>query len=95
MVHCFSSLVDNKQGLKKLSILESAHEYGLIDINQLWHHLQFDIFWAQTEEYLKLVKPVADAILSVEGDEKSLSLAAKVFTELELEIKNTVSSRSV
>ena len=92
MVHCFSSLVNNKQALKKLSICESAHENSLIDTNQLRHHLQSDIFWAQTEGYLELVKPVADAILAVEGDERSLSIAAKIFTELEQTIKNTVSS---
>lgn len=91
MVHCFSSLVKNKQALRKLSTCERAQEKRFIDTNQLKHHVQSDIFWSQTEGYLELLQPVADDILAAEGDERSLLIAAKIFTELEEAISSSVS----
>ena len=61
-------LGEKSTSLKKLSVCDAAQEGGLIDTNQLRHHLQSDIFWAKTEGYYKLLKPISDAITAAEGD---------------------------
>ena len=45
--------------------------------------LQNDVFWAKCEGLVKLFKPLELAIAEAEGDTATLSIAVKVFAELE------------
>ncbi|XP_076035313.1 uncharacterized protein LOC143021598 [Oratosquilla oratoria] len=48
-----------------------------------------------TEGILKLLKPVADAITAIEGDNKNLSLVMKVFSNLKLSFEENLSSSPI
>lgn len=54
-----------------------------------------ETFWDQCEGLVKLLKPVADAITKVEGDDKHLSIVMKVFSELQQSFDDNLSSSPI
>lgn len=74
------SIIVNKNFLKALAINDEAK--ASLD-SAVRTHLLSEVFWDRVQGLLTLLKPVADAILSVEGDNKELSLVMKVFAELQ------------
>ncbi|KAG7161054.1 hypothetical protein Hamer_G026010, partial [Homarus americanus] len=51
-----------------------------------------EIFWDRVDGFLKLLKPIADAI---NGDNKHLSIGPKIFSDLEQAFKDNISSSPV
>ncbi|XP_076062416.1 uncharacterized protein LOC143037750 [Oratosquilla oratoria] len=89
VIQCLKSVCINKHELQALAINDDAKPSLDLSIRKL---LLSEVFWDRTEGILKLLKPVADAITSIEGDNKNLSLVIKVFSDLKLSFEENLSS---
>ena len=79
-VHCLNSLQVNKLPLQTLAIDDAVKEYLSGNVKTT---ILSEIFWDKVSGFLMLLKPIADAILSVEGDKQSMSSVMKIFQDLE------------
>lgn len=87
------SIQKNKHALQALAIDKQANQSCLDStIKKL---LLSEPFWDKINGFLKLLKPVADAIKSVEGDDQYLSVVMKVFHDLEKSIADNLQSSPV
>lgn len=78
-VHCMESIQHNKHPLQALAINESSKNY--LD-NATKKIILSEVFWDRIQGFLTLLKPIADAITQVEGDQQQLSTVMKVFHSL-------------
>lgn len=82
----------NKPFLQALAINEEAKPSLEPAIKKL---LLSEVFWDRLEGYINLLKPVANAIISVEGDNNHLSIVMKVFSDLQVAIENNICSSPI
>ncbi|KAG0712765.1 hypothetical protein GWK47_017731 [Chionoecetes opilio] len=92
IIQCLKSVCINKHALQALAINDDAKPSLDSSIRKL---LLSEVFWDRTEGILKLLKPVADAITAIEGDNKNLSLVMKVFSDLKLSFEENLSSSPI
>lgn len=86
------SIRKNKPSLQALAINAEAKTCFDASIRKL---VLSEVFWDRLEGYLHLLKPVADAITAVEGDNKNLSIVMKVFSKLQVTVANQLSSSPI
>lgn len=87
-IHCVESIMKNKSGLQLLAIDDSIKSLIGQNVKKL---LLSEVFWNRCEGYLLLMKPFADAITAVEGDNVDLSAVLSIFTKLQDTLKENVS----
>lgn len=92
IIHCLQSVCINKHALQALAINDDAKTALDPSVRKL---LLSEIFWDRAEGLLKLLKPVADAITKVEGDDKHLSIVMKVLSELQQSFEENLSSSPI
>ncbi|XP_018017591.2 uncharacterized protein LOC108674186 [Hyalella azteca] len=91
-VNCLESLQSNKHSLQALTI--NAESKSSIESNTKKTILS-EVFWDKVEGSLALLKPLADAIKNVEGDNVPLSIVMETFSKLENEIVKKVGKSPV
>lgn len=87
------SISINKHPLQALALNDEAKKASLDQ--SVRNLLVSEVFWERLEGFLKLLKPVSDAITAVEGDNKNLSLVPKVFSELQQSFVKNVNSSPI
>jgi hypothetical protein len=70
------SIHANKHALEGLAISEEAKKASLDASTRKL--ILSEVFWEKLNGFLRLLKPIADAITAVEGDNKYLSIVMKV-----------------
>ena len=91
-VNCLESLQSNKHSLQALAI--NAESKSSLESNTKKTILS-EVFWDKVEGSLALLKPLADAIKNVEGDNVPLSIVMETFSKLENEIVKKVGKSPV
>lgn len=90
IVHCFESIFLNKQAIQSIAIEESLKivlkNYPVLDRNAL-----NEDFWDLVKGFYHLLKPIADAITSIESDKPRISSVVRVFKKLEIHFEETLS----
>lgn len=86
LVHCFQSLLANKQVIKALAIDENIAEV-VNKHSSLKKHALSDIFWDRVKGYCSLLEPIASTITAIEGDKPTISQCLPLFNKM---IENTL-----
>jgi len=82
----YNSLVEGKESLQELAIMESLDVDA--DIRKVL--LDNDVFWARIINSLKVLEPVASAIEKIESDEALLSDVQRSFADLKKKITDAL-----
>ena len=80
------SILENISPLKKVSIRKDAED--LIETDNIRKTLQSSSFWGRIKSLCGLLAPIEQAIAMCEGDGVELSIACKIFYELEAKISS-------
>ena len=78
----YNSLIDGKESLQELAIMESLD----VDASIRKVLLDNDISWARIASSLKVLEPIASAIEKVESDEALLSDVQRLFVDLQAKV---------
>jgi len=88
-IHCVESIVKNKHGLQALAINDEAKD--VLD-SSIKKTILSEVFWEHASGYVNVLKPVADAILKLEGDDTCLSQVLQVMSDISRAININVES---
>ena len=78
-IHCVESTIKNKHALQALAINDEAKD--VLD-SSIKKTILSEVFWDQASGYVNLLKPVADGILKLEGDNICLSQVLQVMSDV-------------
>lgn len=93
LVHCFESLLVNKKAIKELAIDEDENLAQAIKQNDgLKKNALNEVFWDRAKSFCQLLKPIANAITTLESDVPHLSQCVGILKNLQKSVVESLAN---